>query len=499
MGEYIFAVQNITKKYPGVTALHDVSVEFLPGEVHALMGENGAGKSTLIKIISGATTPDGGTIVMGGRRFDRMTTRLSRDLGVAVIYQELMMVPEFSVAENVFLGSPLLRFGLVDHAAMRKKTREIFSGLNITIDPGTRVSSFSVAYRQMIEIARALSRNARILIMDEPSASLTEEEVELMLNLVLELKKNGVTVVYISHRLDEVFRIADRITVLRDGQFIKTVESKTTDKQELIQLMVGRSLGTVIPQGSAIIGEATMEIKNFSGNGVRDISFSVRGGEILGVGGLVGAGRTELAQLIFGMVPKENGILFLNGKMVSIKSPRDAVKNKIALIPEDRKLYGLLLESSVRENIGLPLLDKIQYATFIDYKTIGRISTKQQEKLNIKTPSLAQAAKNLSGGNQQKVVLAKWLAAECDYLIFDEPTRGIDVGAKQEIYKLLRELAEQKKTIIMITSEMEELLAISDRIIVLCEGRLMGELQKNDFSQNAVLTLASGLQYGEKS
>jgi ABC-type sugar transport system ATPase subunit len=490
--QYILSVQNITKKYPGVTALNNVSMGFAAGEVHGIMGENGAGKSTLIKIIAGAEIPDSGTISINGQSYGRMRTRLSKSLGVAIIYQELMMVPGLSVAENVFLGSPIGKMGFVSYRAMEDRASEIFSSLELKIDPSARVKTLSVAYRQMVEIARALSRNAKILIMDEPSAPLAEEEVEAMLNLVLRLKKNGVTVLYISHRLDEVFRISDRISVLRDGAYIATLETSQTNREELIRHMVGRSLGTAFPVRQGERGETALEVRGFSGNGVRDISFSVRSGEILGIGGLVGAGRTELAQLVFGAVPAESGELFLKGRKVLIRSPRDAVRNRMALIPEDRKQHGLLLEMNILDNISLPLLQKMSRALLVNYGRVNKISTEQKNSLSIKTPSLEQAVKNLSGGNQQKVVLAKWLAAQCDYLIFDEPTRGIDVGAKQEIYRLMNQLATEGKCIIMISSEMEELIGISDRIIVLCEGKLTGELQKPEFSQSAILKLASG-------
>jgi ABC-type sugar transport system ATPase subunit len=493
MDEIILSVRNITKKYPGVTALDNVSLEFQRGEIHALMGENGAGKSTLIKIISGAEMLDSGAIEINGQVYERMYTRLSRDLGVSIIYQELMMVPELSVAENIFLGSPVGKIGIMDHSAMRHKSSEIFTSLGLRIDPKIKVKTLSVAYQQMVEIARALSKNAKILIMDEPSAALTKEEVEVMLELVIRLKKNGVTILYISHRLDEVLRIADRISVLRDGRLITTLKTEQTSREELIQCMVGRSLGETFPNRHVVPGNVVMEIRNFTGNGVRNISFKVRSGEILGVGGLIGAGRTELAQLIFGAAPKINGELLLRGEKVDIKSPRDAVKCGIALIPEDRKQHGLLLNTSILENIGLPLLQKLSRALFVQYRLINDLSVQQKNNLGIKTPSMAQATKNLSGGNQQKVVLAKWLAAQCDYLIFDEPTRGIDVGAKQEIYKLLNQLASEGKCIIMISSEMEELIGISDRIIVLCEGRLMGELQRTNFNQSEIMRLASGI------
>ncbi|WP_010254545.1 sugar ABC transporter ATP-binding protein [Treponema primitia] len=492
MDQFILSVKNITKKYPGVKALDKVSMDFSPGEVHAIMGENGAGKSTLIKIIAGAEIPDEGTIVINGQSYDRMRTKTAKNLGIAIIYQELMMVPELSVAENVFLGSLLGNMGVVNYQAMQDRTSELFTALDLKIDPKAKVKTLSVAFQQLIEIARALSRNAKILIMDEPSAALTEEEVDAMLRLILRLKESGVTVLYISHRLDEVFRISDRISILRDGAYITTLETSKTNRDELIRYMVGRSLGATFPERDAKLGEVEMEVRNFTGNGVHDISFSLRRGEILGIGGLVGAGRTELAQLIYGAVPAEGGELYLKGRRVHIKNPRDAVQNGIALIPEDRKQHGLLLEMNVLENISLPLLHRMSRALFVNYHRVNELSMEQKNSLSIKTPSLAQTVKNLSGGNQQKVVLAKWLAAQCDYLIFDEPTRGIDVGAKQEIYKLLNQLAAEGKCIIMISSEMEELIGISDRIIVLCEGRLMGELQKQNFSQAAILAMASG-------
>jgi ABC-type sugar transport system ATPase subunit len=493
MTDAILSVRHITKRYPGVLALNDVSMDFHAGEIHAIMGENGAGKSTLIKIIAGAEAPNGGAIMINGRSYDRMRTRLAMDLGIAIIYQELMMVPELSAAENVFLGTPIGRGGIVDHKAMRRRTAEIFADLDIKIDPRVPVKSLSVAYRQMVEITRALSRNARILIMDEPSASLTEEEVETMLNLVLRLKKTGVTVLYISHRLEEVFRVSDRISVLRDGNYIVTLDTVKTNREELIQYMVGRSLNETFPERQSKPGEIAMEVRGFTGNGVKDISFSVRSGEILGIGGLVGAGRTELAHLVFGAVKAERGELYLKGKKVTIRSPQEAIKYGIALIPEDRKQHGLLLDSSVLENISLPLLRKHSNSLFIRYRKVAGMAARQRDALKIKTPSLAQIVKNLSGGNQQKVVLAKWLASRCDCLIFDEPTRGIDVGAKQEIYKLLNELAGEGKCVIMISSEMEELIGVSDRIIVLCEGKITGELQKAEFNQETILSLASGL------
>ncbi len=486
------SVRGIVKEYPGVRALDGVSIDFRQGEVHALMGENGAGKSTLIKTIAGAIQPDAGEIYVDGNKIEHMTTKLSRELGIAVIYQELMMIPALSAAENVFLGTDVKKRGLIDGRDMGRRAKEIFDQLGVDIDPASRTDRLSVAYQQMIEIARALVKNAKILIMDEPSAMLTEDEVQTMFRTVERLRESGVMIIYISHRLEEVFQISDRISIMRDGKYITTLNTRETNKPELIHYMVGRELTETFPEKDYESGDVGLEIKNFTGNGVRDISLSVRHGEILGLGGLVGAGRTELAQLIFGYVKKEAGEMFVEGKQVTVRNPKDAAALRIGLIPEDRKGQGLLLNFDLTSNVVLPSLPRLSKLTFVNKKREAEMAEDQRKALLIKTPTMAQKAKNLSGGNQQKVVLAKWLAAECDYLIFDEPTRGIDVGAKQEIYKLLRRLAADGKCIIMISSEMEELIGVSDRIIVLCEGKMTGELQKEEFNQDKILALASG-------
>lgn len=490
--EISLEVKNIVKTYPGVRALDGVSMTFYKGEVHALMGENGAGKSTLIKAIAGSVIPDSGEIYVEGKLIPAMTPKLAKELGIAVIYQELMMIPGMTAAENVFLGTPVLKNGFVSHEKMRKRAKELFNQLGVDINPAEQVRYLSVAYQQMIEIARALAKNAKILIMDEPSAMLTEEEVQVMFRTIERLREQGVTIIYISHRIEEVFQISQRISIMRDGQYITDLDTKSTNKAELIHYMVGRELKETFQREACALGDVGFEIKGFTGNGDKDISFHVRHGEILGIGGLVGAGRTELTELIYGYRKLESGELFLDGKPVRIRSPKDAVKNRIGLIPEDRKEKGLLLSFDLESNIALPSLPEISRLTFMSRKKIKEISEEQRKALQIKTPTMKQLAKNLSGGNQQKVVLAKWLAAECDTLIFDEPTRGIDVGAKQEIYKLIRRLASEGKCIIMISSEMEELLGVSDRIIVLYEGKLSGELQREHFTQENVLALASG-------
>jgi ribose transport system ATP-binding protein len=488
----VLSLKDITKKYPGVLALDRVSLDFLAGEVHALLGENGAGKSTLIKAVAGAIDLDGGVINVNGQDHPKMTPHLSRGLGIEVIYQEFNLVPTMSVAENIFLWDRTGKSPLVDFGSMKSKTREIFKLFNVDTSPDAMVRDLSPAKQQIVEIAKAVSKNVKILIMDEPSAPLSVSEVEHMFEIIRRLKQSGVTVIYISHRLEEVFRISDRVTVMRDGRYVATRLTKDTDRKELISLMVGRELKESYPSRSNPPGEIALEVKNLSGNGDRDISFAVRKGEILGISGLVGAGRTELAMLLYGAVPSEGGEIRVEGKPVQIRSPQDAIQQGIGLLTEDRKGQGLFLEMGVGWNISFPIIRSLSRRGVVDTKTENRIAEKYKQRMNIKTPSLLQRVINLSGGNQQKVVLAKSLAAESDILIFDEPTRGIDVGAKQEIYNLMCELANNGIAILMISSDMEELLGMSDRIIVLCEGKLAGEVKKEQFSQDYILDLASG-------
>ncbi len=488
----VLSLENITKKYPGVVALNNVSIEFLEGEVHALLGENGAGKSTLIKAVAGAIPIDGGSIHVGGQTYHQMTPHLSRSLGIEVIYQEFNLVPPMSVAENIFLGDRVNEKRLVDYAAMNAKASEIFQQFDVALDPTSRVEDLSPAQQQIVEIAKAVSKKVKILIMDEPSAPLSVAEVEHMFAIIQQLKQKGVTIIYISHRLEEVFRISDRVSVMRDGRYVATRLTQETNRKELISLMVGRELKEVYPSRTVIPTETVLQVKNLSGNGDRDISFSVKKGEILGISGLVGAGRTELAMLLYGAAQIESGEIWVNGKLAHIRSPQDAIRHRIGLLTEDRKGKGLFLEMGVRWNISFPIIRRLSKRGVLDFQTENDIAEKFTRRMNIKTPSLEQRVINLSGGNQQKVVLAKSLAAESDILIFDEPTRGIDVGAKQEIYQLMRELSDHGIAILMISSEMEELLGMSDRIIVLCEGKLAGEVQKEQFSQDYILDLASG-------
>ena len=498
MSDNILELKHITKLYPGVVALNDVSLEVRRGEILALVGENGAGKSTLIKTCSGAITPTQGEIVINGKSFTGMTPQTSEQNGIGVIYQEFNLVGDLSVAENIFLGRAIRKGMVIDLKAMERESKKILDSLNIKINPKTLVKTLSVGYQQMVEIAKAVSQNAKLLIMDEPSAPLTSAEVEAMFAIVDKLKAGGVSIIYISHRLDEIFRLADRITILRDGQYVTTLNTDETNKDELVKYMVGRQLTEVYPKRDEICvkNEVIFEAVNVSGNGDKNISFKIHRGEVLGLGGLVGAGRTEFAELMFGMRPKTAGKFIFKGKEISPKTPKDAIELGIGLVPEDRKKEGALLGMSIRCNINMPIYQRISKGTVINEKKEEEIAQTYRKEISIKTPTLDQLVKNLSGGNQQKVILAKWLAADSELLIFDEPTRGIDVGAKQEIYTLINHLVEQGKTVLMISSEMEELMGMSDRILILAEGNMTGELNKSEFDQERIMQLAS-IEKGE--
>lgn len=498
MSDNILELKHITKLYPGVVALNDVSLEVRRGEILALVGENGAGKSTLIKTCSGAITPTQGEIVINGKSFTGMTPQTSEQNGIGVIYQEFNLVGDLSVAENIFLGRAIRKGMVIDLKAMERESKKILDSLNIKINPKTLVKTLSVGYQQMVEIAKAVSQNAKLLIMDEPSAPLTSAEVEAMFAIVDKLKAGGVSIIYISHRLDEIFRLADRITILRDGQYVTTLNTDETNKDELVKYMVGRQLTEVYPKRDEICvkDEVIFEAVNVSGNGDKNISFKIHRGEVLGLGGLVGAGRTEFAELMFGMRPKTAGKFIFKGKEILPKTPKDAIELGIGLVPEDRKKEGALLGMSIRCNINMPIYQRISKGTVINEKKEEEIAQTYRKEISIKTPTLDQLVKNLSGGNQQKVILAKWLAADSELLIFDEPTRGIDVGAKQEIYTLINHLVEQGKTVLMISSEMEELMGMSDRILILAEGNMTGELNKSEFNQERIMQLAS-IEKGE--
>lgn len=488
----MLTLQHIRKTYPGVVALDDVSLQILDGEVHALLGENGAGKSTLIKIIAGAISPDSGSIDFDGESFPRMTPQLALEKGVSVIYQELNLCQPLTVAENIFLGRPQTK--LYSQKKVNALAQEIFDEYGFDLNPGARVMSLSPAQQQMVEICKGISCNARVMIMDEPTSALATHEVELLFRVIEKLKANGVTVIYISHRLDEVFQVTDRISVLRDGQYVTTINTADTNRQELVKLMVGRELSESYPERHHELGEVVLEARDLTGNSVENISFTLHRGEILGFAGLVGCGRTETAQLICGARPIESGEVLINGKPVKIRSTVDAIANGIGLIPEDRKEQGCILHNSVLFNTTLICNRKYMRGGIIRDGQRKKIAQQFREDLRIKVPSLNQQVINLSGGNQQKVVVAKTMAADLDIIFFDEPTKGIDVGAKFEIYSLMNEMAASGKAIVMISSDMEEILGMSDRILVLSEGRVAGELSKEQFTQENVLTLASGME-----
>lgn len=493
--ENLLELKNIVKKYPGVVALKDVSFNVRKGEVHAIVGENGAGKSTLIKIISGAITPTSGKIKFEDTEYDEMTPAGSRDKGIRVVYQEFNLVPQLSVYHNVTLGEKTGNSKIIrDDKLALEQTINLFEKLKIKIDPKELVENITTGQMQLTEIAKAVLTKSKLLIMDEPSASLSTVEVENMFEIVEQLRREGVSILYISHRLDEIFRIADRVTVLRDGNYITTKNINEVNRDQLIALMVGRELSeTYPPRKKPIENEVVFKAENLTGNGVHDISFQIRKGEILGMAGLVGAGRTETAKLIYGDARLNSGNIQVFGKNIRINSPVKALQEGISLIPEDRKLEGFVGPFSIFDNISLVISKKYSKATLIDKKQIGKIVNEYFERLRIKAPDTSTPVDSLSGGNQQKVVLAKVLASQCNIIIFDEPTRGIDVGARKEIYDLMRELSDEGISILMITSDMEELLGMSDRIVVLHEGRMAGEIQRDEFTQERVLELASGL------
>ncbi len=487
----ILSLRDIRKIFPGVVALDKVSMDFYPGEVHAIVGENGAGKSTFIKVITGAHAPDGGTITVDGETYNSMTPALAHHHGIECIYQEFNLIDVLSAAENVCYGNRMGR--LVNQRAMNEKAAEIFEDFGVDIDPSTLVRDLTPGHMQIVEIAKAVSKNARILILDEPTAPLSLAEVDILFRIINRLREQGVCMIFISHRLDEIFEISDRVSVLRDGQYITTLITKETNRAELIRNMVGREMTQTFPPRNATIGEVALEVKNITGNGVKNISFQARKGEILGVAGLVGAGRTEIMKVIYGAEKKQWGEILVNGKPADIKSPREAMhKYGVCMIPEDRKREGCFLGETISWNLVYNVVRKISHLGVVDRKKEKEIADYYGQSMRIKAPNLDKTkVMTLSGGNQQKVVVGKALATESDILIFDEPTRGIDVGAKYEIYELMNNLVEDGKCIIMVTSDMEELLGMSDRIVVFGEKCLAGELTREEFSQERILDMAS--------
>lgn len=488
----LLELSKIRKEYPGVLALDDLSLSFREGEVHAICGENGAGKSTLIKTVTGAIKPTSGEIIYCGETVTHQSPIASMNAGISCIYQEFNLISELTVAENVFFGREIMKNGFVDYSAMQNRTQEILNDLGVDINPKQQVKELTVGFQQIVEIAKALSQSVRVLIMDEPSAPLTNNELEYLFKIVKKLRTQNVTVIYISHRLEEVFELADRVSIIRDGQYISTLEIQNTNRDELIHLMVGRELGNDFPEDSCDKGDVALKVEHLTTSVLKDINFEVRKGEILGLAGLVGAGRTETARAVFGADPIEKGTISLKGKQTVIKNPGDAIKKGIGLIPEDRKQHGILAQLSIRQNISFSSLTEFAKGLLINKKKEINLTKGMKEKLRIKAPTLEVLVSSLSGGNQQKVVLSKALMTDSDVLFFDEPTRGIDVGAKQEIYRLMRDLARDGKAIVMISSEMPELIGMSDRIMVLCEGELVKELTPEEYSQEVILEYASG-------
>jgi ribose transport system ATP-binding protein len=491
----LLKMEHIHKSFPGVHALDDVHFEVLPGEIHALVGENGAGKSTLMKLLSGAYQRDSGTIYWDGETVEIETPRKSQEIGISAIYQELMLTPDLNIAENIFLGrEPAISFGRVDKKKIQAESARLLALLDLPLDPRTPVKQLSIAQKQMVEVAKALSQNAKLIIMDEPTSSLTEHETVKLFDVSRNLKQQGVSIVFISHRLEEVFILCDRVTVLRDGKFVETANVADVTKEEMIQWMVGRQLGNIFVKEEALIGETVLEIQHLSTEKLlRDINFTLARGEILGFAGLVGAGRTEVMRAIFGIDQRTSGTILLKGQEVKILSPEQAINYKMGFVPEDRKQQALFLGLTVRENITSACLKKVcNGGVVINSRNEREISMKFVDTMNIKTPSLDQKVMNLSGGNQQKVVISKWLATDPEILIVDEPTRGIDVGSKKEIHALLSQLAQQGIGIMMISSELPEIIGMSDRVIVMHEGRISGIIEtEEEMTQENIMRFAT--------
>ena len=503
--EFLLEMNGIDKRFLGVHALKGVNLNLKRGEVLALVGENGAGKSTLMKVLTGIHQPDGGSMTFEGKPYSVRNIRESLELGIGMIHQELNMMNHLTVAQNIFIGreSMVADFWIND-GAMIKKARELFDYIGINIDPTVKLGSLTVGKQQMVEIAKAVSHNTKLLILDEPTAALTQSEIEELFKIMGDLKAKGIGMIYISHRMDEIKRISDRVTVMRDGEYVGTEDTDKLTKDQIIQMMIGRVVYEDPKQKSNVADDAevVLEVKNLcSGNTIKNVSFKLRKGEILGFSGLMGAGRTEVARAVFGADPFDAGEIFIKGQRVHIKTPADAVRHGIGYLSEDRKRYGLMLIKSVAENTALASLDRYIKYGFISDRKMKNEARDMNAKLRTKTPSMDQLLKNLSGGNQQKVIIARWLIKNSDILIFDEPTRGIDVGAKSEIYALMSELAAQGKSIIMISSELVEILRMSDRVLVMCEGRKTGELDISEANKENIMqlsTMREEVSYGKE-
>ena len=494
MGDLILSMKGITKSFSGVAALKNAALDLKAGEVVALMGENGAGKSTLMKILTGIYSKDSGEIQYMGQEVCFKGPAESEEAGISIVHQELNMMNDLTVAQNLFIGREEMNGFLIDDKKMNEKARELFKVLKIDINPAEKIGNLTVGKQQMVEIAKAISSKAKVIIFDEPTAALTDSEIEELFKVIRDLKKQGTGMVYISHRMDEINVISDRVIVMRDGEYVGTLNTKECSKDDIIKLMVGRAIFGEPKTASNVAKDAPVVLKceNLNrGKAVKDVSFELRKGEILGFSGLMGAGRTEVARLIFGADKKDSGKIFINGKEVTINTPEDAVAHGIGYLSEDRKRYGLIVDKSVEENTVISSLNDFVKGIFIDKAKSKEVSKKYVESLKTKTPSVSQLVKKLSGGNQQKVVIAKWLVRNSDILIFDEPTRGIDVGAKSEIYALMEKLAKEGKSIIMISSELPEVLRMSDRVIVMCEGRITGILDIAEANQEVIMQSAT--------
>lgn len=494
MGDVILTMKGIDKSFIGVHALKNVDFDLRKGEVHALMGENGAGKSTLMKVLTGIYSKDSGTITFEGKELNLANPKEAQELGISIVHQELNMMNHLTVAQNIFIGREMMNGKLINDRKMNEEAKKLFNLLNIDINPSSVMGDLTVGKQQMCEIAKAISRNAKIIVFDEPTAALTESEIDELFKIIRDLRSKDIGIIYISHRMDEIKVITDRVTVMRDGEYVGTLISADCTKDDIINMMVGRVIYEDPKEKSNVPADApvVLSVKNLkAGKMVRDVSFDLKKGEILGFSGLMGAGRTETARAIFGADKLESGEIYVKGKKIEIKNPMDAVKAGIGYLSEDRKRYGIVLDKTIAENSTMASLENFTNGMFIDKTKEKNVAKEYVDKLNTKTPSVETAVINLSGGNQQKVVIAKWLVRNCDILIFDEPTRGIDVGAKSEIYHLMNELVAQGKSIIMISSELTEILRMSDRIITMCEGRKTGELSIEEASQEKIMHAAT--------
>ena len=494
MGEVILTMKGIDKSFPGVHALDHVDLEIRKGEVLALMGENGAGKSTLMKVLTGIYKKDEGTITYEGKEIEFENPSAAQEAGVIIVHQELNMLSHLTVAQNIFIGREIMKGSMIDDAKMNEEAAKLFKKLNIDIDPAETMGNLTVGKQQMCEIAKAISHEAKVIIFDEPSAALTETEIEELFKIIRDLRDKGMAMVYISHRMDEIKAITDRVTVMRDGTYVGTIITKDSTKDDIINMMVGRVIYEDPKTQSNVPKDAPVVLKVEhlnAGKMVKDVSFELHKGEILGFSGLMGAGRTETARALFGADPKDGGDIYINGQKVEINSPQDAVKYGIGYLSEDRKRYGVVVGKTVAENTTMATMEKFMKGLFINKKKEEEVAWTHVKALKTKTPTVDTEVVNLSGGNQQKVVIAKWLTRDCDILIFDEPTRGIDIGAKSEIYTLMNELVAQGKSIIMISSEMTEVLRMSDRVIVMCEGRKTGEIDISEATQENIMHMAT--------